>query len=92
MTKLNFEMVGIEEMTKEQGIELNTYYLIVGSSESIMKPALHIAMYYDLGEYDPLIWITEEGLNITDVTYVSRFPVPVVDESSGELIISDYTL
>lgn len=92
MTELNFEMVGIEEMTKEQGIELDTYYLVVGCSESIMKPALHIAMYYDLGENDPLIWITEEGLHITDVTYVSRYPAPIVDEYTGELVISDYTL
>lgn len=85
---LNVVMKDVKYMLNEIGVELDTYYLVLGVDENTYdQPSLHVAEYTDLEDDIPLEWYTEAGTKITKVTMVSSEPLPWVD-FSGNLIKS----
>lgn len=85
---INLEMKDVQYMLHEAGVELDTYYLVLGVDETTYdQPSLHVAEYSDLEDDIPLEWYTEAGVKITKVTMVSSEPLPWVD-FSGNLIKS----
>lgn len=88
--KMNIVMKDVKYMLHEVGVELDTYYLVLGVDEDTYgQPSLHVAEYSDLEDDIPLEWYTEAGVKITKVTMVSSEPLPWVDFSGNLIKTSD---
>lgn len=88
--EMNLVMKDVQYMLHEIGIELDTYYLVLGVDEDLYnQPSLHVAEYSDLEDDIPLEWYTESGSKITKVTMVSSEPLPWVDFTGNLQKISD---
>lgn len=89
--KLDIEMMSIDYMYNEQGIELDCYYLVLGvDEEQYGNYSFHVAELTDLEDDIPLMWLREDGKEIKSVIKVSKYPLPFVLCDTGEIIDSEY--